>query len=185
MTGTKQVFQVWAVPLQTRNEGTLSGVPGFDALLGDKDPYREFEGLLAPALDWFRYGMGLYFVYTDKNDDFWRTRLVPVVEQLLLFPVVEPICGKMDKKFWRWLRDVLQFCTLERGDRIFVWPAGKPENAVAGEITDFTPTGRPSINFEDPMQAFPLDGALEFGREHPVADKPSEEKVLPEPKAEE
>jgi len=29
------------------------------------------------------------------------------------------------------------------------------------------------------MQTFPMDGSLEFGREHPVPPKPCDENVLP------
>jgi hypothetical protein len=178
MSGSKRVFQLSVVPAPAKREGLLTGLPGFEAMMGDEELHREFENLLKPALDWFRYGKGLYFIYTDRTDDFWRTRLVPTVEQFLLFPVTGPISGKMDQKLWRWLREVLQFCAFERGDRIFVWPAGKPESVVSGEVAGFTATGRPSINFDNPMKAFPLDGNFEFGREHPVPDKPSDETVL-------
>jgi hypothetical protein len=178
MSGSRQVLHLWVVPAPVQRESPLAGIPGFEALTRNEEPDREFEKLLTPALDWFRYGKGLYFLYTDRGDDFWRTKLVQATGQVLVFPVTAPIYGKMDQKLWRWLRDVLQFCCFERGDRIYVWPDGKPEKANAGVVAGFTENGRPSINFDNPMQAFPLDGHMEFSREHPVPDKPADETVL-------
>lgn len=67
----------------------------------------QVEEKLNLALDWYRYGKGLYLVFTSASLNKWQDRLTPFVEPegdlFICIADVSEIGGWMSKEFWEWI----------------------------------------------------------------------------------
>jgi len=69
----------------------------------------QLEIKLNLAIDWLRYGEGLYVVYTRSDADTWKRRLSEFVKPdgyLFICKLDVRKCqGWMTKEFWDWIKE--------------------------------------------------------------------------------
>jgi hypothetical protein len=67
------------------------------------------EGILNLAVDWYRYGEGLYVLYTTSNPRLWHKRLINLVRpsgHLFICQLdIMKRGGFMEHDFWEWLHE--------------------------------------------------------------------------------
>lgn len=68
----------------------------------------DVEKVLNRAKDWFRYGPGLYVLYTNSSTATWKERLIDLVKpggNLFIVKIeMQERKGFMSDQFWEWIR---------------------------------------------------------------------------------
>lgn len=68
----------------------------------------DVEAVLNRAKDWFRYGPGIYIVYTKLDVAKWKERLIDLVKpggSLFVAKLeIQERKGFMTDRFWRWIQ---------------------------------------------------------------------------------
>lgn len=69
----------------------------------------QLQAKLNKALDWYRYGVGVYILYTSSDHEKWYQRLEELVKpggSLFICELDLDIRqGWMKKDFWKWIKE--------------------------------------------------------------------------------